>query len=102
MNKLAVRNLKGNRKFYLPYFGAAAVTVCMFFMMTSLKFNDYLSTRSAILPQLFQFGIYVIGIFSLIFLLYTNSFLFKQRKKELGLYAVLVLKKKHVASVFGR
>ena len=35
-------------------------------------------------------GSYIIGIFAVIFLYYTNSFLIKQRKKELGLYLSLI------------
>ena len=45
------------------------------------------------------FGTIVIGIFSLIFLFYTNSFLIKRRKKELGLYNILGMEKKHIARV---
>ena len=44
-------------------------------------------------------GIIVIGIFAVIFLFYTNSFLIKRRKKELGLYSILGLEKKHIARV---
>lgn len=44
-------------------------------------------------------GNYVIGIFSVIFLFYTNSFLIKRRKKEFGLFNVLGMEKKHVAKV---
>lgn len=41
----------------------------------------------------------MIGIFAVIFLFYTNSFLIKRRKKELGLYSILGLEKKHIARV---
>lgn len=44
-------------------------------------------------------GAIVIGIFSLIFLFYTNSFLIKRRKKEFGLFNVLGMEKKHVARI---
>lgn len=44
-------------------------------------------------------GSIVIGIFSLIFLFYTNSFLIKRRKKEFGLFNVLGMEKKHVARI---
>ncbi len=39
------------------------------------------------------------GIFCFIFLLYSNSFLMKRRQKELGLYNILGLEKKHISRV---
>jgi putative ABC transport system permease protein len=44
-------------------------------------------------------GTVVIGIFSCIFLFYTNSFLIKRRKKEFGLFNVLGMEKKHIARI---
>ena len=44
-------------------------------------------------------GVGVIVIFSFIFLLYSNSFLMKRRQKELGLYNILGLEKKHISRV---
>ncbi|MFQ9410714.1 MAG: FtsX-like permease family protein [Evtepia gabavorous] len=48
-------------------------------------------------------GTIVVGIFSIIFLLYTNSFLIKRRHKEIGLYNILGMSKRHIAVVlYGR
>lgn len=44
-------------------------------------------------------GFDVMCVFSLIFLFYTNSFLIRRRKKELGLYNILGLDKKNLAHV---
>lgn len=44
-------------------------------------------------------GTVVIAIFSAIFLFYTNSFLIKRRKKELGLYNILGMEKRHIAKI---
>ena len=46
-----------------------------------------------------RFGVIVVAIFSVIFLFYTNSFLIKRRKKELGLYNILGMEKRHIAKV---
>ena len=46
-----------------------------------------------------RFGVIVVAIFSVIFLYYTNSFLIKRRKKELGLYNILGMEKRHIAKV---
>lgn len=39
------------------------------------------------------------GMFAGVFLLYTNGLLIRQRKKELGLYTIFGLEKKHIAKV---
>lgn len=80
---------------------AAGTTVAMFIMMSALLTNRFVQERSAVLTTLFGMGTIVIGIFSLIFIFYTNSFLMKRRKKELGLYSILGLEKKHVNTILG-
>ena len=51
------------------------------------------------MKNLLGFGTYVIAIFSVIFLFYTNSFLIKRRKKEFGLFNILGMEKKHIARI---
>lgn len=97
--KLAVRNIRSNMQTYLPYVLSSIMTVAMFFLMVSLLSNEFVQGRSSTLPMLFSFGAIVVGAFSFIFILYTNSFLIKRRKKEIGLYGILGLGKKHVAKV---
>lgn len=97
--KLAVKNIRSNKQIYVPYIISSIATVAMFYLMTSLVQNEYLIERATTIVVLFTLGSVIIGIFSLIFILYTNSFLIKRRKKEIGLYAILGMKKKHVAFV---
>jgi putative ABC transport system permease protein len=54
---------------------------------------------SGSLKMILKFAVIVIGLFSIVFLFYTNSFLVKRRKKEIGLYNVLGMEKKHIAKV---
>lgn len=61
--------------------------------------NEFIQTRSDTLSTLFTLGAIVVGAFSFIFILYTNSFLIKRRKKEIGLYAILGMKKSHVSRI---
>lgn len=51
------------------------------------------------LKIILSLGSNVIAIFSVIFMFYTNSFLVKRRKKELGLYNILGMEKKHIAKI---
>lgn len=98
--KMALRNIRANKQLYLPYAISAVMTVAMLLQMLSLLSNDFVEVRgSESLTMLFQFGAFVIGIFSLVFLLYANSFLIKKRKKEIGLYGILGLEKRHVARI---
>ncbi len=96
--RMAVRNLKSNRKFYGPFMVAAAITAAMFFMMISLLEISFVESNSS-LSALIMIGGTVIGLFSVIFLIYTNSVIQKTRQKELGLYSVLGLEKKHLVRV---
>lgn len=96
--RLAVGNIKNNRRFYFPFLFTAILTVACFFIMMS-------TSQSPTLPGgettriIMYLGDIVVALFSVIFLYYTNSFLIKRRKKELGLYNILGLEKRHIAKV---
>ena len=94
--KLAVTNLKKNGKTILPYLFTCIMTTAMFYIITSLSKNNGLGYNT---KMVLSFGSYVIGIFAVIFLFYTNSFLMKQRKREFSLFHILGLKKKHLAKI---
>ena len=73
----------------------------MFYVMIMIANNDGLLKMPGYgsLTSILGFGTVVVGIFSVIFLLYTNSFLIKRRKKELGLYNILGMEKRHIARI---
>lgn len=73
----------------------------MFYIMNFIFVNEGLNRMAGgtQLKSIFNYGIYITGFFSVIFLIYTNSFLIKRRKKELGLYNILGMDKRHVAKV---
>lgn len=97
--KLAWQNIRSNKQIYLPFILSSMLTVAMFFMIASLIENPITQERPNSLLFLFQMGTVVVSIFSLIFIFYANSFLMKRRKKEIGLYNVLGLEKRHIAWV---
>ena len=102
--RLAAGNLKLNRRFYAPYLLTVMVCCSMFYNLNFVKFSQGLqrvggvSTRY-LLNVMLSLGIIVVGVFSFIFLLYSNSLLIKQRKRELGLYSVLGMQKRNIARV---
>ncbi|HBG37670.1 MAG TPA: cell division protein FtsX [Clostridiaceae bacterium] len=99
--RLAAMNIKNNSKTYFPYIITCICTIAMFYIMHALSINKGLDgmSGSEALKSILSLGTTVIAIFSAIFLFYTNSFLIKRRKKEIGLYNVLGLEKKHIAKV---
>lgn len=99
--RLAVINIKNNSKTYFPFIITCICTIAMFYIMHALSINKGLdgASSSDSLKSILRLGTIVIGIFSAIFIFYTNSFLIKRRKKEIGLYNVLGLEKKHIAQV---
>lgn len=99
--KLAWQNLLKNGRFYLPYILTIIGTSGAFYILMALSGARDLPemTRYAYLSMFVNLGTGVIGIFAVIFLFYTNSFLMKQRKKELGLYNVLGMGKRHIATL---
>lgn len=99
--KLARTNIKKNSKTIVPYLFTCIMTTAMFYILCSLSQNEGLMNMSGgmDLQLVLSFGKYVIGIFAVIFLFYTNSFLMKQRKKEFGVFNILGLEKRHIAKV---
>ena len=80
--KLAVTNLKNNKKSYIPYILASAFSVMMYFTMDNLYRNRSLVEKGS------RFAVCCLrtcGKFylSIIFLFYINSFLIKRMEKEL-------------------
>lgn len=100
-SQLAKNNIKKNKATYLPYILSSSVVIALFIILYMIKnqvlLNDFYGARS--MAQVLVFGVYVIALFSSVFIFYTNSFLLKRRQNELGLYSVLGMEKKHISKV---
>lgn len=101
--KLAAQNLHKNRQFYLPYILTVLGTAAAFYILAALANTKPASTQTRYyyLSIYMSIGLVVVGLFSVIFLFYTNSFLMKRRGKELGLYNVLGMGKRNIAAMLG-
>lgn len=101
--KLAAQNLHKNRQFYLPYILTVLGTAAAFYILAALANTKPTSTQTRYyyLSIYMSIGLVVVGLFSVIFLFYTNSFLMKRRGKELGLYNVLGMGKRNIAAMLG-
>ena len=99
--KLAAVNIRKNGRIYIPYILTCIFAVCMFYIILFITMNKGLSKMPGAdaVTTIMWMGTVVIGLFSVVILLYTNSFLMKRRKKELGLYNILGMGKNHIACV---
>lgn len=99
--KLAITNIKKNAKTYVPYMITSILTISMFYIICSLGNNPNITKACGTdsMKYVLFLGTWVCGIFAVIFLFYTNSFLMKRRKKEFGLYNILGMEKKHISMV---
>ena len=101
--KLAFTNIKNNGSLYLPYIISGIVTVAMFYIMMFLNNSKGFEKiyGSSYLTSIMALGVGIIAVFSYIFIFYTNSFIIKRRKKEIGVYNILGMEKRHIAKVMG-
>ena len=99
--KLALTNLGKNKSTYFPYMLTSIVCIMTYYIMQSIAMNEGLMEvpGAAIAMTIFFLGTGIIAVFCIALMFYTNSFLIKRRKKELGLYCVLGMEKRHVALV---
>ena len=96
--KLASTNLKKNHRGYLPFLISMLFLVAINTMTQVIVNNEGMRALPGgdSASSMFGLGHIVIMIFTVIFSFYTNSFLLKQRKKELGLYNILGLGKREL------
>lgn len=99
--KIAFGGISKNKRLYIPYIMTGTVTVMMFYILGFLMETPALEEMGggSVLMSILPFACGVIAVFSLIFLFYTNSFLVKQRYRELGLYSVLGMNKHNISVV---
>ena len=99
--RLAKDGIVKNRKLYFPYILTCICMIMMFYIIYYLGFSaDFTSVRGGDMLQSFlSLGVFVIAIFSLIFLYYTNSFLIRRRQKEFGLYNILGMGKRNLVKI---
>lgn len=95
--KLAITNLKNNRKTYVPYILMAVLSVMMYYIVGGMAQGNNGLSKNVKMIMGYMNGLLM--IFSVIFLFYTNSFLIKRRKREIGIYNILGMGKGHIAKM---
>lgn len=99
--KLALIGIKKNRRMYIPYILTCIGMVMMFYIMQSLSYSTLLNNMrgGSSVEMVLSLGKFVIAVFALIFLIYTNSFLIRGRNREFGLYNILGMDKNGICCV---
>ncbi len=99
--RLAKDGILKNRKFYFPYILTCICMIMMFYVVRFLSVNETFKTIRGgdLLQGLLGVGVFVVAVFALIFLFYTNSFLVRRRQKEFGLYNILGMGKRNLVKI---
>lgn len=97
-SKLALSNLKQNRKLYYPFALAVILTTMILYSFIALSSAPHLedSYGGGAARTVLGFGSFVVQLVVIILVAYANGYVMKNRSKELGLYSVLGMEKKHL------
>ena len=99
--KLAWDGIRKNKRFYLPYILTCIGMVMMFYIIHYLAAMPTLKDMPGgrTMETVLGFGFWIVALFAVIFLFYSNSFLMRRRQKEFGLYNMLGMGKGHLSIV---
>ena len=100
--KLAWDGIRKNRRMVFPYMLTCICMISMFYILLFLgspSTGELLPRGGTTAMQVMILGSFVIAVFSVIFLYYTNSFLIRRRAGEFGLYNVLGMGKRNLAKI---
>ena len=96
---LAVKNIRRNMKSYSLYIGSTVFSILIYFTFATLKYSNDISGAAETSKQIqgvMGAAAFVLMIFVAIFILYSNSFFMKKRKKEVALYSLLGVRKRSI------
>ncbi|QYR19100.1 ABC transporter permease [Paenibacillus sp. sptzw28] len=99
---LARKNVRGNMKSYLIYFISMIFSVVIYYTFVSLQYSKEIQESmqmSQAISSVFTGGSVILLLFVAVFIWYSNSFFTKKRKKEVGLYSLLGLRKKKIGQM---
>ena len=98
---LAGNALRKNKIIYVPYIISASVMIAITHILLAISQDKHLRTveGGATLQVIMSVGVPIMYLISFFFLLGVSRFVIKQRKKELGVYCVLGMQKKHIIRV---
>lgn len=103
---LALKNIRKSIKDYSIYFFTLVVAVAIFYIFNSIGSQDSMLFLTESKKEMVQVLVMIIGYVSVFvsvvlgfLIIYSNNFLIKRRKKELGLYLTLGMSKRKVSTI---
>ena len=99
--KLAFQNIRKSFSNFSPFLLATTSMFAITLILSNLAFSkslDQLRGADAV-RTLMKFGLAIIVLFSVIIVSYSYRFLLKQRTREFGLYNILGLNKRNIATI---
>lgn len=101
---LAVKNVRKSFRDYTLYFLTLSFSVCIFYVFNSVEAQKAMMSISASTADILKTITMIIGYISIFvsfilgfLIVYANNFLIRRRKKEIGIYLTLGMKKGKVA-----
>lgn len=104
MLKLSLTSVKKRWRDYLVLMMGLIIAVAIFYMFQTVSLNgEFVEGNMPSVIQMvgfvFQFGAVLLGIITVVYVLYANSFLLSMRKKEYGMYMLLGAKKRKISQM---
>ena len=106
LTRLALSGVQNNKKTVFPYILVSAITVMLFQILRAMIYSKYIINNGVpvfygadYIVLFLHIGSMAVAFFSAIFLFYGNQFVMKTRRKEIGLYGILGLSKRHVSVI---
>ncbi|MBR4011154.1 MAG: ABC transporter permease [Clostridiales bacterium] len=95
---LAGNALSKNKIIYVPYIISSMVMIAITFILSAISQDKQLRQveGGVTLQMIMTIGIPIMFIIAFFFLMGVSRFVIKQRKKELGVYCILGMQKKHI------
>lgn len=101
--KLAVKNVKTQFRYYFMYFMSMAFSVMVYYSFVSMSYDKSLLNRAAADMRIdtgLRAGSVMIILFIIIFMFSANAFFVKRRKREIGLYSLLGMRRSQIGILF--
>lgn len=104
--KLSLKNIRKSIKDYSIYFFTLVFAVAMFYMFNSIDAQESMLELNNAKSDLIESLVFIIGYISIFvsvilgfLIVYSNNFLIRKRKKEIGLYFTLGMSKRKVSTI---
>lgn len=98
---IAVKNFMMNMKKYFSYFLCSSFSIMVFFIYSTLLFNNILTKKNdlSMLSLIFDISMTAVALFSVFFINYAHSAFIKSRYKEFGVYLTLGMTSKDIRKI---